>query len=213
MLHLIGLTGEDASLPGVGSVRILAVDGAALVVQDIPPDFGAETAQTLTEALLAEAWGALCRLSETRDVLAFRFGQTVEDEDAARRVAREIGAAGMLAHGDVKGGEEWSLSFSARPGAEVAAGSYLAARAAERRARLDLAETAQAMLRDLDGPRRVSAAVTEEGAVGFQVLLPRGDRDDILERIGTSAEKAGLAARATGPQPVLHFAPDPDDGE
>lgn len=203
MLHLLGIVAPDARLPEIGSVRLIDCDDAAMVVQEIPPDFGSEATRALTEALMTEGWGAMCRLAETSTVVALRFGQIVENEDAARGICAKLTEEGVF---DRKQGfEEWTVTFFPKQNSEVRGRGYLAARSNERRRQADLTETVRRLATKIDSLEAMSAPVASEQGVSVQLLVTSESRSGTLEGIESMAEEEGLDARAVGPQPILHF--------
>lgn len=203
-LHLLGLVAPDARLPEVGSVRLIAGEDAALIVQEVPPDFGAEAAAALTEALLTEGWGAMCRLAETRTVVALRFGQTVDDDETARSVCAGLVEDGLLDR--MSGLEEWTITFFPKPDAPATGRSYLAAKAGARQRQENLAQTVQTLADKIDSLKGMSEPVPAKDGVSVQMLFATKARAGTLEGLEAVAEEEGLDARALGPQPILHFA-------
>lgn len=204
MLHLLGIVGPDARLPEVGSVRLIDCDDAAMIVQEVPPDFGSDAIKSLTEAILTEGWGAICRLAETSTVVALRFGQLAEDEDAVRNVCAKLTDDRIL---DRCGGlEEWTVTFLPKQEAGIKGRGYLAARSDERRSQAALTETVKDLGEKIDSLEAMSESVPEGRGISVQVLVAREARAGTLERLESVAEEKGLDARAVGPQPILHFA-------
>lgn len=203
MLHLLGVVRSDARIPEVGSVRLIDCHDAAMIVQEVPADFGSEATKALTEAILAEGWGAMCRLAETSTVVALRFGQIADDEDAVRGVCAALKEEGIL--DSRQGFEEWTVTFIPKRVPSGSGRGYLAARLDERRSQADLTEIAGSLAEKIDSIEAMSAPTFDKMGVSMQLLVARETRAGTLERLESVAEENGLHARAVGPQPLLHF--------
>lgn len=203
-LHLLGIVAANTRLPEVGSVRLISCDDSALIVQEVPPDFGSEAAGTLTEALLTEGWGAMCRLAETRTVVALRFGQVVADEEAARNVCVSLTKDGVLDR--MQGLEGWTITFFSAQSQRTKGRGYLAARSLARQRQADLFTSLQGLADKIDTLKAMSAPARTVRGVTVQMLLERSQRAGTLEGIESIAKEEALDAHAVGPQPVRHFA-------